>query len=1798
MNSDIDINTDLVRSWYGIGIWHFTLLQPCRRQFHGESSFARSFLFFFQLFIRCVAFAFSLLYNMGRTKDPQPKRQVQFDEEARQGEVAPEERTMLIPIGPNRTMKISIPSPKPRKRKRRVVIEEEEEVNVELVEESDEVIIEKFVNSVTSIRIQTKQRKDTVEPWRLLQQQEIADVKVQLAKDSGEESDEKSYSFATAQGATALLGHVFGDDNEDDMSVVGLAVEDGTVVVELDFNGTPTLSILLTTKALQVASPAELFMETAKRRRGNKFRPVKHLQQALAALFPDTIVAHVVQKKSVPAVTAKMVYDRVDNVQLEKYEESGGYDQKKVLIKGLVPTLRPYQEAAVQWMLQRERGDGYHDEWKLAWVVLKENGTVVPLSGDHTKNGIFYCPFASWLVSSYDQARDATRGPAAIRGGILADSMGLGKTVEVVACMLANPFVDDRKLPPVATRVEEEEKMEDDGPVLVSAPSTPVKAPKHQNDDNIMKVNQYGACMCGKDRSFKGCLSFVLCKSCREPMHGVCAGFETVEQLVAETTVEYPDGSFDKKELVRLCPDDWCPTCVFAKRPEGLLKSRATLIVTPPAILDQWEREIRRHTSVENKEERVLPALASLMGIPNRSAKQSLKVVVYPGIRNLFRGMPGTPGDSSERPECHMVHPRVLADADVVLTTFDALMGDLGHSDENPYIDDGSVRLRGRKRYRVVPSPLTGIKWWRVCLDEAQKVEVPTATSARMALKLETEHRWCVSGTPIGRGKLEDLYGLLLFLRLQPFSYKSWFQNCLQAGQKDTMQRVQRLLQHVLWRSTKSSDSVRIQMGIPAQVEKKVILRFSSIEKHFYGRQLEQTMLAASDVIDKTGAKKRKSTKIDLLSQHLLRLRAACCHPQVGSTGLGRATKKRKTNSVNADGHTSVSAGSGVLTMDQILDRLIDDTKLQCEESQRLAVMHTNAMAALSRLEVEAKQQGAVFEESDEALLKKSCALYRESLDLTEQNSTPSSVIGEAVLTGCQGFLTPRKVVRDGRSAVQWKLSADSDEMVLRELWARYDFEGPSKKICELKIQSLGVVPTEFKETGSRILYPKDCAFQVAHSSLGGEFVDVVSFSLEKGSTSDLKTLGGFRTNKSKAWRLVVKNFHDHEPCPAGEVVQFFVGLKVELFEPDISSDSIQRLHVLHNAAMSMTSLQQLQSCNDTVANTPEALMKRDIDGMLKECKKIESLYLDGARAIHAEIKKELGKARSGRKDAGTALASACAKGSGRKISDMWHDMWWDDVMSNCFLNGTPNDRDQLCLRVQNDLGSFSQSQIGQEYKTKHKGKTLPRFQDVDGLQTALSFRVTDVISELGEEAHSKCMHKFARLSAFPSETEQLQNSHCHKCHVDWNQTGPECNHCKLETELLKNEPDSLILCILSSIWKWLKDSKPSGKMGSARATARVDERAEKFFDIIKASEKEWQRAKKAWRIHLDLLNDIDEVNQCKRSMRLARDDEDLTQLTNDELNAIVVSVDIPIRLMDHGAKQAMSLGTLRRHTHTLRYLKNQNQERQDELKQRECNDGKAHEMSNCILCLSEMEGERAVLGCGHSFHQECIQPLIVRKSDLAIITCPLRCTVKTKKHDIMIASDRRKDDGSQRTRDIKGSWGTKVTRLVCDLVDVSDVGEKSIVFSQWEDMLWVVEQALIANNVGYVRVKSLKKIGDDIKRFRSNDCPVLLLNVKNGAEGLTLVEATHIFMVEPLLNCGLDSQAISRIHRIGQTRTTYVHRFLIEDTIEVKIDKLRVERQEDQLEDSINEARQKHDIEGGGIDGGFSREELQDLLK
>jgi E3 ubiquitin-protein ligase SHPRH len=83
-----------------------------------------------------------------------------------------------------------------------------------------------------------------------------------------------------------------------------------------------------------------------------------------------------------------------------------------------------------------------------------------------------------------------------------------------------------------------------------------------------------------------------------------------------------------------------------------------------------------------------------------------------------------------------------------------------------------------------------------------------------------------------------------------------------------------------------------------------------------------------------------------------------------------------------------------------------------------------------------------------------------------------------------------------------------------------------------------------------------------------------------------------------------------------------------------------------------------------------------------------------------------------------------------------------------------------------------------------------------------------------------------------------------------------------------------------------------------------------------------------------------------------------------------------------------------------------------------------------------------------------------------------------------------------------------------------------------------LVEKALNDNSIRCVNASSQKvkfqKALDTFKRVVHSErgansvdqnCNVLLLAVRNGSRGLNLIEATHVIMVDPLLNSGTNWQ-------------------------------------------------------------------------
>jgi E3 ubiquitin-protein ligase SHPRH len=153
--------------------------------------------------------------------------------------------------------------------------------------------------------------------------------------------------------------------------------------------------------------------------------------------------------------------------------------------------------------------------------------------------------------------------------------------------------------------------------------------------------------------------------------------------------------------------------------------------------------------------------------------------------------------------------------------------------------------------------------------------------------------------------------------------------------------------------------------------------------------------------------------------------------------------------------------------------------------------------------------------------------------------------------------------------------------------------------------------------------------------------------------------------------------------------------------------------------------------------------------------------------------------------------------------------------------------------------------------------------------------------------------------------------------------------------------------------------------------------------------------------------------------------------------------------------------------------------------------------------------------------------------------------------------------ESGEGTVHVVGGWGTKmdaIVRRILWLRRTSTSGapaQKVIVFSEWLEVLLILQHALSANHVACARAGGGRAAAcaAALAAFRRDDAlPVLLLPIARGANGLTLVEACHVILVEPLLDAGVEAQATKRVDRIGQAHPTCVHRFLVNATVEVNV--------------------------------------------
>lgn len=144
----------------------------------------------------------------------------------------------------------------------------------------------------------------------------------------------------------------------------------------------------------------------------------------------------------------------------------------------------------------------------------------------------------------------------------------------------------------------------------------------------------------------------------------------------------------------------------------------------------------------------------------------------------------------------------------------------------------------------------------------------------------------------------------------------------------------------------------------------------------------------------------------------------------------------------------------------------------------------------------------------------------------------------------------------------------------------------------------------------------------------------------------------------------------------------------------------------------------------------------------------------------------------------------------------------------------------------------------------------------------------------------------------------------------------------------------------------------------------------------------------------------------------------------------------------------------------------------------------------------------------------------------------------------------------NNRAIDVRGNYSNKILKIVETilLLKLKEEDVKILIFSHWDPILMILANALNENKITH-RMKSAK-FSKSIEEFKDhrNGITCMLLPLKYGSKGLNLIEATHVFLVEPILNPGEELQAVGRVHRIGQTKQTFVHRFIVQNTIEETI--------------------------------------------
>ena len=131
-----------------------------------------------------------------------------------------------------------------------------------------------------------------------------------------------------------------------------------------------------------------------------------------------------------------------------------------------------------------------------------------------------------------------------------------------------------------------------------------------------------------------------------------------------------------------------------------------------------------------------------------------------------------------------------------------------------------------------------------------------------------------------------------------------------------------------------------------------------------------------------------------------------------------------------------------------------------------------------------------------------------------------------------------------------------------------------------------------------------------------------------------------------------------------------------------------------------------------------------------------------------------------------------------------------------------------------------------------------------------------------------------------------------------------------------------------------------------------------------------------------------------------------------------------------------------------------------------------------------------------------------------------------------------------------------KVDTLLAQLDQVLEEEHKVLVFSQFTSLLAIVRGRLDEAKITYLYLDGKTRDRQTpVEQFQNDpNMKLFLISLKAGGLGLNLHAAEYVYLLDPWWNPAVESQAIDRAHRIGQTRQVFAYRLISRNTVEEKV--------------------------------------------